>query len=112
MTWYVITGFLLSLLVVLYLHNRKPNVIKMFQATYTDTYYETNSVKISLIRGVNSITHIQPFNQLNEQDINNLATEYCKLPEPATALMFMLEHSNRFSSIDLLKHSQRTRHDN
>jgi hypothetical protein len=104
MTWYVITGFLLSLLVVLYLHNRKPNVIKMFQAAYTGAYYETNSVKASLVRGVNSITHIQPFNQLDEQDINNLAIEYCKLPEPATALTFMLEHSSRFDSIGLLKH--------
>jgi len=105
-TWYIISGFLLSLLVVLYLHNRKPNVVKIFQAAYTDAYYETNSVKVSLIRGVNSITHIQPFNQLNKQDINNLAIEYAKLPEPATALTFMLEHSNRFGSIDLLKYSQ------
>jgi Leucine-rich repeat (LRR) protein len=106
MTWYIITGFLLSLFVVLYLHNRKPNVVKIFQATYTDTYYETNSVKVSLIRGVNSITHIQPFNQLNQQDINNLAIEYIKLPEPARALTLMLEYSSRFDSIDLLKHSQ------
>jgi hypothetical protein len=103
MVWYAALSFLLSLLVVLYLHNRKPNVVKIFQAAYTDAYYETNSVKVSLIRGVNSITHIQPFDQLNEQDIDNLATEYIRLPDPARALSIMLEHCNRFESVDLLK---------
>jgi len=106
MIWYTMLGFLLSLIMVLYLHNRKPNVVKIFQAAYTEAYYETNSVKVSLARGVSGITHIQPFNQLNQQDINNLVIEYAKLPKPVDALIIMLKYSNRFDSIDLLKYSQ------
>jgi hypothetical protein len=103
MVWYAALSFLLSLLVVLYLHSRKPNVVKIFQVAYTDAYYETSSTRISLIRGVSSITHIHPFDQLNKQDIDALVAEYIKLPESDRALSFMLEHCNRFGSVELLK---------
>jgi hypothetical protein len=52
------------------------------------------------------IAHIQHNLQLNQQDINNLAIEYIKLPEPARALTLMLEYSSRFDSVELLKHLQ------
>jgi len=106
MTWYVIISLLLSLIVVLYLYNRKPDVAKIFRAAYIDAHYETNSVKVSLTRGMNSITHIQPFDQLNKHDIHNLVIEYEKMSEPVTSLMFMVGYSIKFDSISLLKYSQ------
>lgn len=103
MTWYIILGFLLSLIMVLYLYNRKPNVVKKFKVAYAKAYHEGNSEKDSLIIGINSITHIQPFNQLNKHDIDDLATQYTTLAFPVPALAIMLESVNRFGGIDILK---------
>jgi len=63
MTWYIILGFLLSLIMALYLYNRKPYVVKKFKVAYAKAYHKGNSEKDSLIIGINSITHIQPLRE-------------------------------------------------
>lgn len=103
MTWYIVIGIvLLILLFLLYFYNKRMRVAHLFITTYSIWYDETGSVDTALRKGIDNFTYRYPFNQLDEYDINRIVAGFSKLENPSESLAKILQYTDRTGDVNAL----------
>jgi len=103
MTWFIITGIVLStLLLLLYVYNKKMRVSHLFSTVYLSWYDETGSVKTALRKGVENFTYRHPFNQLSDSDIVNIVETCSNSENPHKSLARLMQYADEHNSSDVL----------